>query len=1186
MLKKLPPKARKAFLVEDIPHNLVAVSELVDAGCSVHMYDWGFDIDLEGETIYKGWREGPHSRLFRMSLTDDNVGPIQPPADPSEWDPNSRTVCQAVQFSANNIYECQNKEQLLRYYHASLASHPKRVLAAAAKAGYLQGCPGLTAEAINKFIDVEDATEMGHMRQQPAGTRSTTKITKRGRPAMHTLERDAAAQDATATPEQEPSNSRTKKVFMTVQLADGWIASDQTGAFPRVSNRGNKYISVFYVYDANHVKGIPLKSRHRSELLKAYETVYKWCEARGFKPELHRMDNETSADVEDFIRSQGTKLQYSSPGRHCKPAERAVQTYKCCFKSITASLPKAFPIAYWCRLLEQCDLAVNIVRPHRQNPRLSAWAAMEGEYFFEATPIAPPGSAMLMQVKPGERPSWGHNAKKAWYVGPCFKHYRSFKGALPSTKGERISDSVKFQHHAIAIPELTPGDRILEATRQLKDAINNQPKRAPMDELRAIELLQEVMLGKGKQELPLNSVQQRRATRRAEMPPAPVVCEPKHSAVPTPQSTVTDAAPPEPANYVSDDEDDDPQAATSKRRSRRIQSQRQPDKYDTLHRIVALAAKETATVPELAVHQRKLTMGYHCANLSLQLDEWAHDFYFAGAIIDETTGEKMEYRDLIKRPELMETWYTSLANELGRLAQGIRDVKGTDTVDFIQLSEIPMDRRKEITYGRIVVAYKPDKIEQARSRLTVGGNLIWYPFDKSAPTSDLPTIKLLWNSVLSCPGAKYFTMDISNFYLNSPLPRPEYMRLPVKIIPAEIMQHYNLADIAENGWVYMRINKGMYGLPQAGKLANDLLVKRMQTAGYHPCQVTPGLWKHVWRPVVFTLVVDDFGIKFEGDEHANHLKKTLERWYDITVDWKGQKYVGISLEWDYDERTLHTSVPGYVQKSLKKFGHPKPAKPQHAPAKAAPIQYGAKVQEATPDDTSPQLTPDGIKRIQEIVGTFGWYARASDPTMEQTLSSIAGRQSNATQQLRDEVVQFLDYCATHPDAKVRFHASDMLLTLHSDGSYLSEPNSKSRAAGHFYLSNKKNHNLNNGAILTLSKIIKHVMGSAGEAEIASLYYNCKNALPLRTALMEMGHPQPKTPAVTDSATSEGLINKTMTPKRAKTYDQRFNWLKCREAQKQFDIIWQSGKDNLADFHSKKHPIHVYKSKRTDYVTNR
>ena len=72
----------------------------------------------------------------------------------------------------------------------------------------------------------------------------------------------------------------------------------------------------------------------------------------------------------------------------------------------------------------------------------------------------------------------------------------------------------------------------------------------------------------------------------------------------------------------------------------------------------------------------------------------------------------------------------------------------------------------------------------------------------------------------------------------------------------------------------------------------------------------------------------------------------------MTVDWQGKKYVGISLEWDYDARTLLTSVPGYVEKLLKKFGHPKPAKPQHAPATAAPIQYGTQIQTVT-DDTSP-----------------------------------------------------------------------------------------------------------------------------------------------------------------------------------------------------------------------------------------
>ena len=151
--------------------------------------------------------------------------------------------------------------------------------------------------------------------------------------------------------------------------------------------------------------------------------------------------------------------------------------------------------------------------------------------------------------------------------------------------------------------------------------------------------------------------------------------------------------------------------------------------------------------------------------------------------------------------------------------------------------------------------------------------------------------------------------------------RPEYMRLPIKIIPPEIIKQYNLEEIAHEGWVYIKIVKGMYGLPQAGKLANDLLKKRLASAGYHPCQHTTGLWTHVWRPVSFTLVVDDFGIKFVGNNHANHLKKTLKRWYDITTDWSGSKYVGISLKWDYKNRTLDTSVPGFVANKLNQFQH-------------------------------------------------------------------------------------------------------------------------------------------------------------------------------------------------------------------------------------------------------------------------
>ena len=278
---------------------------------------------------------------------------------------------------------------------------------------------------------------------------------------------------------------------------------------------------------------------------------------------------------------------------------------------------------------------------------------------------------------------------------------------------------------------------------------------------------------------------------------------------------------------------DDPPPNQQLRRSKRVMQQIRQNNQEGLHRIVALAATESAVVPGVTVNEHaRYARGYAGANQKLQLNEWAYDF--VGAIIDEKTGEKLEYRDLIKRPELRQRWEISLSNELGRLAQGIRDIKGTDTIQFIPKSEIPADRWKDVTYGRIVVDYKPDKTEKHRSRLTVGGDRISYPYDVSAPTCGLPIIKLLWNSVLSTPGAKYFTMDVKNFYLGTPMKRPEYMRMPIKLIPDEMVQEYDLLGLVTDGWVYIKITKGMYGLPQAGILANKQLKRRLAVAGYYP----------------------------------------------------------------------------------------------------------------------------------------------------------------------------------------------------------------------------------------------------------------------------------------------------------------------------------------------------------------
>jgi hypothetical protein len=128
----------------------------------------------------------------------------------------------------------------------------------------------------------------------------------------------------------------------------------------------------------------------------------------------------------------------------------------------------------------------------------------------------------------------------------------------------------------------------------------------------------------------------------------------------------------------------------------------------------------------------------------------------------------------------------------------------------------------------------------------------------------------------------------------------------------EIVQKYNLNALAVDGWVYIEIRKGMYGLKQAGLLANQLLQTRVAPFGYYPARHTPGLCLHKTRPIYFTLVVGDSAVKYVGKQHDEHLRNTFLKTNELTTDWAGTVYSGITLKWDYKHRTCDISMPGYV----------------------------------------------------------------------------------------------------------------------------------------------------------------------------------------------------------------------------------------------------------------------------------
>ena len=242
--------------------------------------------------------------------------------------------------------------------------------------------------------------------------------------------------------------------------------------------------------------------------------------------------------------------------------------------------------------------------------------------------------------------------------------------------------------------------------------------------------------------------------------------------------------------------------------------------------------------------------------------------------------------------------------------------------------------------------------------------------DCGTPTANLLTIKLLLNSVVSTPGAKFLGLDLKDFYLNTPMDRPEFLRMKLSNFPEDVIKHYNLNDKADNkGFIYVHCERGMYGLPHAGIIAQKLLKERLEAHGYTQSNMTPGFWRHETRPISFTLIVDDFGVKYFGKEYADHLINALNEHYKVAEDWEGAKYGGITLNWDYKRRQVHLMMPGYVHEALTQIQH-ELRKLNNQPHKHAVPVFGATIQYAKPADSSPLLDEKNKKYVQQVTGNF------------------------------------------------------------------------------------------------------------------------------------------------------------------------------------------------------------------------
>lgn len=540
-------------------------------------------------------------------------------------------------------------------------------------------------------------------------------------------------------------------------------------------------------------------------------------------------------------------------------------------------------------------------------------------------------------------------------------------------------------------------------------------------------------------------------------------------------------------------------------------------------------------------------------------------------------GQPLRYNALMRGPQAAE-WEEAHACEFDRL------LETTSTMRFIHPHEKPDNRLASYYNPQCSIKHGTDK----RIRGTYGGDHSDYVGDVSANTASLETVNIMLNATISEEDSHFTTADIKDFFLMTNLARPEFMWVPVRQIPARIQHKYNVAQYTHNERALVQIDKSIYGLPQAALLAKTGLDAHLAEHDYHETS-TACLYKHKTRPIMFTLVVDDFGIKAKGDQHREHLLRILRLKYDIKVG-DGSKYLGITLEWDYKNRTVAKSMPDHLRKNLHRF-NVQLLKPQYSPGGYVQPIYGSRAQQYATTDTSTLLTSSDKTRIQEIVGTFLYYARVIDSTMLKKLNELSSEQAHATEAVKAKAELFLQYAATYPTTKVVYHASDMIYYQHSDASYLGETKARSRAGGIGFLGQSQTAPASvptspiNGLLTARSSILDVVVSSAAEAELGALFENMRDGTTIRAILSNFGYPQPSTPIQTDNACAHGIANDKVKLKRSKAFDMRYYWVRDRVKQDQFTVYWREGGHNLADYLTKDHPAKHHRAMRPFFVSS-
>jgi hypothetical protein len=266
--------------------------------------------------------------------------------------------------------------------------------------------------------------------------------------------------------------TKLNNMYVHVEDLNEEIHTNQTGAFPHTSQRGNRYIMVAIHLDANYIFANPMKNRMEGEMIRVYQKIINRMKAAGLGLKKHVLNNECSAAMKACIKENDMNYELVPPGQHRHiQAEQAIQTFKAHFISILASVNDNFPLLLWCHLLKPTEFTLNLLRQSRVAPKILAFAHNSSTHNCMQKRFALIGCAVQMHVKPDNHLSWDTRLEPGFNLGTSMEHHQCFRVHVTRTRATRISNTVTFKHQYITSATISPESHVVAAAQQLVMAL-------------------------------------------------------------------------------------------------------------------------------------------------------------------------------------------------------------------------------------------------------------------------------------------------------------------------------------------------------------------------------------------------------------------------------------------------------------------------------------------------------------------------------------------------------------------------------------------------------------------------------------------------------------------------------------------------------------------------------------------